>query len=713
MSDSESKDENLQYTYHTNSETFSHDISRNSVPRYNLSEDSQVADGILGKEPVNKYIQYSRPETNIPNICVESSSQNLKHHLKKLHLAANKIIDNDRLTKYNNPSKKNLKGNQEAYEKMLDAVKELKSFVVQHRPTLSSSSNRSMITKKVQSRIPTRVRSNSTTYDDSISQRLNLTGKTGHRSDKSVRRSISLTKRSKSPIHHSISPNSVFNTECSRLSENLNISEGVNMFSQSETKYQFSVKSDTFVTSNQETEYVQNSEAFTNPEIACLEAELSHRDTLIKYLSEELLKIHQDNDRIFAEYESQEANLTNHLRLLRSRLTETNYHLGQQNTINNHHHHHHHHTDRITHITSQSLSQQINFNVTDSIVHHFATEINDKIIQPTINSSNNYMNQYQTIEQPLLVELNELDSATRNLLNYWEIKSQEINYSSVCQQFFKALLKFFVISMKPYNYTEESNEFLNPHLNDLQVKAEKAEQQIIDLSNEIKNYQIQLDRFNEKLKQHHFDADNNIGSNSNDDNKKRISDQSTTMQYIVEDKKTTKLVQMTIEQQQQQQHSMHSMKPNEEHSVFNSAEQTLLKLAELHELLQKQLIQKSNISLDANYAVNQVTNTIIDNQYDIINDEKFTEKLQSLLNVIYDELSLCQQLVDKLLNQKSNHCTYLSEKTKQIQELNQQLKIPYRDELRAPRHFIDRAVQKTISFELLNIGLSCTNLFNL
>ncbi|CAH8493839.1 unnamed protein product [Schistosoma turkestanicum] len=257
-----------------------------------------------------------------------------------------------------------------------------------------------------------------------------------------------------------------------------------------------------------------------NLQIACLEAELSHRDTLIKYLSEELLKIHPEIDRIFAEYELQEANLTNHLRLLRSRLTETNYHLGQQNTINNHHHHHH--TDRITHITAQSLSQQITFNVTDSIVHHFATEINDKIIQPTINSNNNYVSQYQTIEQPLLVELSELDLATRNLLNYWEIKSQEINYSSICQQFFKALLKSFVISVKPYYYTEESNDFFNPNLTDLQVKAE---QQIIDLSTEIKNYQIQLGRFNEKLKQHHFDADNYIGSNSNDDNKKRISDQ--------------------------------------------------------------------------------------------------------------------------------------------------------------------------------------------
>ncbi|CAH8536623.1 unnamed protein product [Schistosoma rodhaini] len=504
MSASESTDENLQYTYHTKSETSVPKASGRSDTRNTPFEGPGVAGVIVGNEPVRRPALYKRPETNIPNICVEPSSQNFKSHLKKLHIAVNKILENDRLTKYRNPSKKNLKENQEACEKMLDAVRELGSFIVQRRNT-SPISHRIRSTKEVQSRFSMRVRSKSTTHDDSISHKRNLTVKMG-RSLKSVRRTTSLTKRSKSPIKRSFSPYPVFDTEYSCCSKKLENFKGV------DTKYRFPVKSNTFIASNQETESVQASEDFTHSEIACLEAELSHRDSLIQYLSAELLKLHQDNDRIFNEYELQEANLTKYLHSLRSRLIETDHNLDQQqyntttNTTNTTNNPttiiHSMNTDYITHI-NQSISETIHYNNTDSIIHHFAIDIHNKLIHP------GNLNPIQKIQQSFLSELQELRIATENLLTYWEVKSQEVNYFTICQQFFNALLHFCMISMKQSSPIEESDPFKDPNLNDLQMKANHAEQQIIDLSNEIKNYQIELNQLNEKLKKTHIATTNN------------------------------------------------------------------------------------------------------------------------------------------------------------------------------------------------------------
>ncbi|CAH8539031.1 unnamed protein product, partial [Schistosoma haematobium] len=511
MSSSESRDENLQYTYHTNSETSIPKAPGGSNTRDTSFDAPGVADVTLGKELVRRPILYKRSETNIPNICVDSSSQNFKHHLKKLHIAVNKILENDRLTKYRNQSKKNFRGNQEACEKMLDAVRELGSFIVQRQNT-SPISHHIRPTKDMQSRFPMRVRSKSTTHDDSISHKRNLTVRVGH-SLKSVRRPTSLTKRSKSPIKRSVSPYPVIDTENSCCSKHSGHSKGVDIFSQRETKYRFPVKNDTFIASKQETENVQASEDFTNPEIACLEAELSHRDTLIKYLSEQLFKLYQDNDRIFAEYELQEANLTKYLHSLRSRLTETNSNLNQQYTTHNNTTNNTNsiHTDYITHIT-QSISQDIHINITDSILHHFAKEINDKIINPGINNNNNNdndvivtMNPVQRIEQSFISELQDLNLATQNLLNYWEIKNHQMNYPIVCQQFFNALLNFCIISMNSYQL---NNQFIDPNIKDLQMKADHAEQQIIDLSNEIKQYQYQLNQLNEKLQKNQLEETN-------------------------------------------------------------------------------------------------------------------------------------------------------------------------------------------------------------
>ncbi|VDP41874.1 unnamed protein product, partial [Schistosoma margrebowiei] len=391
---------------------------------------------------------------------------------------------------------------------MLDAVRELGSFIVQ-RQNISPISHHIRPTKDMQSRFPMRVRSKSTTHDDSISHGRDLTVRMGH-SLKSVRRPTSLTKGSKSPIKRSVSPYPVIDTEDSCCSKHVGYFKGVDM-SQRETKYRLPVKNDTSIASNQETENVQASEVFTHPEIACLEAELSHRDTLIKYLSEQLFKLYQDNDRIFAEYELQEANLTKYLRSLRSRLTETNSNLNQQytthNTTNNTNSIH---TDYITNIT-QSISQDININITDSILHHFAKEINTKIINPGINNNNNdndvivTMTPIQRIKQSFISELQDLNLATQNLLNYWEIKNHEMNYSTICQQFFNALLNFCIISMNSYQF---DNQFIDPNINDLQMKANHAEQQIIDLSNEIKQYQIQLNQLNEKLQKNQLKETN-------------------------------------------------------------------------------------------------------------------------------------------------------------------------------------------------------------
>ncbi|CAH8493960.1 unnamed protein product [Schistosoma turkestanicum] len=268
-----------------------------------------------------------------------------------------------------------------------------------------------------------------------------------------------------------------------------------------------------------------------NSQIDCLDNETTyHHDTLKKFLSEEFNKMSKDNDQLYAKCELTEANLFHYLRLLRSYLTGTNYSLGQQSTIiNNPLYTTTTTNDCITHITAQTQYQQNNFNVTDAIVHHFAIEINDKLIQSTINNNNNihpFLSLNKNIEKEFLFELNELELATSNLLNCWEMKSHEINYSSLCQQFFKVLLNFCMISIKLYDCycTGEFDQFSNLNLNDLQVKTE---QQMIDLSNELKHRKIQFDQFTEKLEQQQLEIDNNM-------KRKEINDQATSTDDLVQ-----------------------------------------------------------------------------------------------------------------------------------------------------------------------------------
>ncbi|KAH8875078.1 lamin [Schistosoma japonicum] len=488
MSISGSKDKSFQYSNHNNLETFKPNTAGINVAQYISSKGFQPGDAVSNKEPVSEFLPLRLPDISISDARVESP-QNFKYHLKKLHSAVNKILENDRITKHRTPPKKHFKGNQEAYEKMLDAVRNLSSFL--QRQTTSSSSDYTRISNEIQSRFPIKVRSKSTTYDNSVNRRRNLAGKLGLRF-KSVGRTASLTKRPRSPLHYSVFPYSVFDRRHSPCSERLGNTEGRGIF-QRKAMHKLSVTKGVSLNSNKETENVYVSQVFTHPEVACLEAELSHRDTLIKYLSEELLKMHQDNNRIFSEYELQEASLTNHLRLLRSRLTDTIYDRDQPCTITNL-------TTNNSLYTgyTQSLSQHVNYNITDSIVHHFATEINHKLLHSNMNSnSSTNMDKDKRLQQ-LLFELQELGLATQNLLTYWEMKSREINYPSVCQHFFKALLNFFIVSMKPC-FVTESNKFMDSNMKELQVRAEKSEQQVTELSCEIKNYQIQLDKLNRQF----------------------------------------------------------------------------------------------------------------------------------------------------------------------------------------------------------------------
>ncbi|CAH8493828.1 unnamed protein product [Schistosoma turkestanicum] len=372
-----------------------------------------------------------------------------------------------------------------------------------------------------------------------------------------------------------------------------------------------------------------------------------HHDTLKEFLSEEFNKMSKDNDQLYAKCELTEANLFHYLRLLRSYLTDTNYPLSQQSTIINNPLYTTTTTDDcITHITAQTQYQQNNFNVTDTIVHHFAIEINDKLIQSTINNNNNihpFLSLNKNIEKEFLFELNELALATKNLLNCWEMKSHEINYySSICQQFFKVLLNFCMILIKPYySYsTGEFDQFSNFNLNDLRVKVEKAEQQIIDLSNELKNHKIQLNQFTEKLEQQQLEIDNNM-------KRKLNNDQATNQQYMAGDE--------NVPIQVANQFTNDKLEFNQKHSLYLT-EQSLIKLAELYDFLQEQVIHKPNTLVKQNEQDNQLSiqtiDRILSEKFEIM-EKNFSEKLQCILHVIYEELNWYKQIVAKLFDEKS------------------------------------------------------------
>ncbi|CAH8538781.1 unnamed protein product [Heterobilharzia americana] len=449
MSSPESDDHDFQCVNEMNLRPSEGDSSQNSVSQYFRSGSSGTQNVLLRTQSASGVIPHKRSQYNIAN--ETSSSQSFKQHLKKLHLAVNKILESDRLTKHRSPSKKNLKSNQEAYDEMLDAIRELGPFVVQRQKAPASCGNHSKNLDHTRFRCGRRVRSKSTTFDDSVSVETNSPNKLKHL-QKSTKRTTSLTKRSKSLISHPATIHQASDVKVCYSSKHTDNIEGVDVFCRGKATFRFPVKKNIAITSDSSAGNAESSQHQPDPEITCLEAELSHRDTLIKYLSEQLSKLYQDNDRIFAEYEQQEANLTNHLRLLRSRLAETSENLRRPDTtsdttdvyLN---------SDYTTHVT-QSISHHINFNVTDSIVHQFATEINYKLLHTDYMNETNIEIDHQERSRKLqledekqksqLVELQELDLAVQNLLTYWEVKSKETNYPLICQQFFKALLDFSI-----------------------------------------------------------------------------------------------------------------------------------------------------------------------------------------------------------------------------------------------------------------------------
>ncbi|VDP95451.1 unnamed protein product, partial [Trichobilharzia regenti] len=154
-------------------------ISReNNVVNDEASENNESGGHLVVPQSTNESTQLQRFQTNNPRPFG--------------------ILEVDRSSKHKSLSKKNFKSNQEAYDKMLDAVRELGSFVVQRQNAPSSSGDHSRTLEEMKFRFSKRVRSKSTTYDDPISHGLSPSSKTKHL-PKSTRRTTSLTKRSKSP----------------------------------------------------------------------------------------------------------------------------------------------------------------------------------------------------------------------------------------------------------------------------------------------------------------------------------------------------------------------------------------------------------------------------------------------------------------------------------------------------------------------------------
>nr|CAH8845460.1 unnamed protein product [Trichobilharzia regenti] len=266
MSSPEPEDNDFQFVHQTELRSLQYISRENNVVNDEASENNESGGHLVVPQSTNESTQLQRFQTNNPRPFGESSSSQIfKHHLKKLHVAVNKILEVDRSSKHKSLSKKNFKSNQEAYDKMLDAVRELGSFVVQRQNAPSSSGDHSRTLEEMKFRFSKRVRSKSTTYDDPISHGLSPSSKTKHL-PKSTRRTTSLTKRSKSPNQRSASSHPVSNSRQSYHAKQLNNIENVKILHHAKTTYKVPTSQTINTNTDPVTENVVSTQKCTDPE---------------------------------------------------------------------------------------------------------------------------------------------------------------------------------------------------------------------------------------------------------------------------------------------------------------------------------------------------------------------------------------------------------------------------------------------------------------
>ncbi|KAF5394953.1 hypothetical protein PHET_09275, partial [Paragonimus heterotremus] len=207
---------------------------------------------------------------------------------------------------------------------------------------------------------------------------------------------------------------------------------------------------DSFTNSNEEQTFSEPAVIDTDSAIDQLNVELSRRDQMIQELSGHLFQIWEANDRIFADYESQETNLTNQLRLLRSRLSEATQTLRQSSRRDRHS------------VPRQSSSPDLMTSPETVAVLEFAKELQPRLVD---------LDKLLTSK-----ECKELKNATVDLITSWDSATSEEKLAK-CRRLLKVTSILIISSLTQSEICVPSPEML-----ELDARVRRADEQVAQLS---------------------------------------------------------------------------------------------------------------------------------------------------------------------------------------------------------------------------------------
>ncbi|KAF6780120.1 hypothetical protein AHF37_00372 [Paragonimus kellicotti] len=207
---------------------------------------------------------------------------------------------------------------------------------------------------------------------------------------------------------------------------------------------------DSFRNSNEEQTFTEPAVIDTDSAIDQLNVELSRRDQMIQELSGHLFQIWEANDRIFADYESQETNLTNQLRLLRSRLSEATQTLRRSSRHDRHS------------VPRQSSSPDLMTSPETVALLEFAKELQTRLVD----------------SDKLLTgsDCKELRNAAVDLITSWDSATSEEKLAK-CRRLFKITFILIISSL-----TQSEISVPSPEVLELDARVRRADEQVAQLS---------------------------------------------------------------------------------------------------------------------------------------------------------------------------------------------------------------------------------------
>ncbi|CAL8098528.1 unnamed protein product [Calicophoron daubneyi] len=406
----------------------SSDSRCSGIPRFVMDEGSELGEVILNPHPARR--RRGRKERMSSRRQV---ARDFDTHLKKLRSAVDKILEFDSQGgSHPTSSTSNL---QSTYKKMLEAVKGLRRLMFDQDACLVSSDAECR---------PHALRSRSV-------------ADTGHMRTLSETKSPSCLELS---LHvakgvRGISTPSGYEANAKPSHRPIPDWEGFSISSPSSEVAQ-SLPSHP-MSSDQESTFAEQNITSTDSEVTRLNTELSQRNLLIQYLSEQLCSICQANDRLFADYESQETSLTDQLHLLRSRLAEA--------------------TQTLRH-SSGRISRDLN-PVTGRIAASAAV-----ILLEFVNELKVCLSSLDRTQVELEVET--LRSSTFSLLHSWQTANpSELTY--LFRSFFGATLALLKRVLTQKTPSESSTVM------ELEIRARYAEEEVERLSVKVNDLTAELE----------------------------------------------------------------------------------------------------------------------------------------------------------------------------------------------------------------------------